>query len=138
MRSRGKGRARWRLLAERMAGEVETPYDLRERALQFAVVVEFVESLPPGVVSWEIGRQLVKSGTPVGANFEEGDVAESARDRVHKLSIARKEARESRHWCRVIGEAAVGDPDAAAYLADEALQLVRILSKMIQGAKRSQ
>ncbi len=137
LRSRGKGRARWRLLAERMAGEVETPYDLRERALQFAVVVEFVESLPPGVVSWEIGRQLVKSGTSVGANFEEGDVAESARDRAHKLSIARKEARESRHWCRVIGEAAVGDPDAAAYLADEALQLVRILSKMIQGAKRA-
>jgi four helix bundle protein len=139
LRSRGKGRARWRLLAKRLVGEVETPYDLRERALQFAVmVVEFVESLPPGVVSWEIGRQLVKSGTSVGANFEEGDVAESVRDRVHKFSIARKEARESRHWCRVIGEASVGDPDAAAYLADEALQLVRILSKMIQGAKRTQ
>jgi len=139
LRSRGKGRARWRLLAKRMAGEVETPYDLRERALQFAVmVVEFVESLPPGIVSREIGRQLVKAGTSIGANFEEGDAAESARDRAHKFSIARKEARESRHWCRVIGEAAVGDPDAAAYLADEALQLVRILSKMIQGAKQVQ
>lgn len=139
LRSRGKGRTRWRLLAERMAGEVETPYDLRERTFQFGVmVVEFVESLPSGIVSQEVGRQLVKSGTSIGANVEEGDVAESARDRVHKFSIARKEARESRHWCRVIGEAAVGDPDAAAYLADEALQLVRILSKMIQGAKQSQ
>jgi four helix bundle protein len=139
LRSRGKGRVRWRLLVKRMAGEIETPYDLRERALQFAVmVVEFVESLPPGIVSQEVGRQLVKSGTSIGANFEEGDVAESARDRVHKFSIARKEARESRHWCRVIGEAAVGEPDAATYLADEALQLVRILSKMIQGVKRAQ
>ncbi|MBL7184594.1 MAG: four helix bundle protein [Anaerolineae bacterium] len=139
LRSRGKRRARWRLLAKRLASEVETPYDLRERALQFAVmVVEFVESLPPGIVSQEVGRQLVKSGTSVGANFEEGDVAESARDRAHKFSIARKEAMESRHWCRVIGKAAVGEPDAAAYLADEALQLVRILSKMIQGAKRAQ
>jgi len=139
LRSRGRGRARWRLLAKRMAGEVETPYDLRERAFQFGVmVVEFVESLPSGIVSQEVGRQLVKSGTSVGANVEEGDVAESARDRVHKFSIARKEARESRYWCRVIGETAVGDPDAAVYLADEALQLVRILSKMIQGAKRAQ
>ena len=139
LRLRGKGRARWRLLAKRMAGEAEAPYDLRERAFQFAVmVVEFAESLPSGVISRELGRQLVRSGTSIGANFEEGDVAESARDRAHKFSIARKEARESRYWCRVIGETAVGDPDAAAYLADEALQLVRILSKMIQGAKRAQ
>jgi four helix bundle protein len=139
LRARGKGRARWRLLAKRMAGEVETPYELRERAFQFGVmVVEFVESLPPGVASREVGRQLVKSGTSIGANVEEGDVAESARDRAHKFSIARKEARESRYWCQVIGEAAVGDPDAAAYLADEALQLVRILSRMIQGAKQAQ
>jgi hypothetical protein len=57
LRSRGKGRARWRLLAKRMAGEVETPYDLRERTFQFGVVVvEFVESLPPGIVSHEVGR----------------------------------------------------------------------------------
>jgi len=39
LRSRGKGRARWRLLAKRMTGEVKTPYDLRERALQFAVML---------------------------------------------------------------------------------------------------
>jgi len=52
LRSRGKGRARWQLLAKRMAGEVETPYELRERAFQFGVmVVEFVESLPSGIVS---------------------------------------------------------------------------------------
>ena len=50
LRARGRGRARWRLLAKRMAGEVEPPYDLRERAFQFGVmVVEFVESLSPGV-----------------------------------------------------------------------------------------
>ncbi|MBC8447407.1 MAG: four helix bundle protein [Chloroflexi bacterium] len=127
------------MLAKRMAGEVETPYDLRERAFQFGVmVVEFVEGLSPGTASWVLGRQLIKSGTSVGANIEEGDVAESARDRAHKFSIARKEARESRHWCRVIGEATVGDHDAAAYLADEAMQLVRILSKMIQRAKQAQ
>ena len=64
LRSRGKGRARWRLLAKRLASEVETLYDLRERAFQFGLmVVEFVESLPPGIVSQEVGRQLVKSGS---------------------------------------------------------------------------
>ena len=57
-------RARWRLLAKRMAMEVEPPFDIRERALQLAVmVVEFVEGLSPGIAARGLGRQLVRSGT---------------------------------------------------------------------------
>jgi len=72
------------------------PRDLRDRALQFTVMaMELVEGLPSGVAGREVGRQLVRSGTSIGTNIEKGDVAESARHRTHKLSIARKEAKES-------------------------------------------
>jgi len=57
--------------------------------------------------------------------------------RIHKFSIARKEARESPYWCGLIQEAGIGDVEAATFLADEAMQLARILSALIQKDQRS-
>jgi len=129
---------RGRVLARRMAKGVEPPFDIAERAFEFALmVVELVKRLPAGVAEHRIAYQLVKSGTSVGANVEEGYGAESVKDRIHKFSIARKEARESRYWCRLLQEAAIGDVEAAAFLADEAMQLARILSSLIQKDQRS-
>ncbi|MDH7486221.1 MAG: four helix bundle protein [Anaerolineae bacterium] len=128
---------RGRVLLRRMADGVEPPFDIAERAFEFALmVVEFVKGLPPGVAEYRIAYQLVKSGTSVGANVEEGYGAESVKDRIHKFGIARKEARESCYWCRLICEAAIGDAEAAAFLADEATQLARILSSLIQKDQR--
>ena len=53
----------------------------------------------------EVGRRVVRSATSIGANVEEADAAESKRDFVHKMSIAHKEARETRYWLRIVGKA---------------------------------
>ena len=122
-----------------MAKGAKPPFDITDRTFEFAMmVVEFAGQLPTGIAERHLAHQLIKSGTSIGTNVEEGDVAESTRDRAHKLSIARKEARESRYWCQVIGETGIGDSDATAYLADEALQLAHILSKMMEGVKQAQ
>lgn len=67
---------RWKrghALARRMAKGVEPPFDIAERAFEFALmVVELVKRLPAGVAEHRIAYQLVKSGTSVGANVEEG------------------------------------------------------------------
>ena len=77
--------------------------------------------------------QLSKSATSVGANVEEADGAESRRDFVHKMSIARKEARESRYWLRV-ARAAILDTGEFSALEQESDELVRILSAIIASA----
>jgi four helix bundle protein len=84
------------------------PFDIRERSFLFGVrVVKFVRTLPRDVAGVELGRQLLRAATSVGANVEEADGAESLRDKAHKWSIVRKEAKESRHWLRPIRESGI-------------------------------
>ena len=50
-----------------------------------------------------ISKQLLRSATSIGANAEEGSAAQTKKDFITKMSIASKEARESRYWLRLIG-----------------------------------
>jgi four helix bundle protein len=114
----------------------ETPFEIRERTFQFAVrVTELVRKMPRTLDAVEIGCQLLRSGTSVGANVEEAHGAESQRDFVHKMSIARKEARESRYWLRLI-QASIIDSEETQALMQESDELVRILSAIVVTAKK--
>jgi four helix bundle protein len=116
----------------------DVPYDIRERTFQFAVrVIRAVRRLPKDAATRVVAYQLVKSATSVGANVEEADSAESTRDFIHKTSISRKEARESRYWLRVV-RAAILDVEEFADLERESDELVRIFSAMIANAGKSQ
>ena len=116
----------------------DVPYDIRERTFQFAVrVIRAVRRLPQDAATRVVVHQLVKSATSVGANVEEADGAESVRDFIHKTSISRKEARETRYWLRIVHTAILKDEEFAA-LAQESDELVRIFSAMITNAQKSQ
>jgi len=80
--------------------------DLCERTFQFALIIVNlcqVLSKKPGVEQI-LAKQLLRSGTSVGANIEEGQAAQSKPDFVSKYSIARKEARETKYWLRLLAE----------------------------------
>ncbi len=65
--------------------------DLAERLLTYgASIVGLVEALPKTIAGNRIGDQLLRSGTSVGANYEEAQAAESRNDFTHKLQIALK------------------------------------------------
>lgn len=114
----------------------DVPFEIREQTFQFAVrVVKLVRRLPKTLDAVEIGRQLIKSGTSVGANVEEAHGAESQRNFVHKMSISRKEARESRYWLRLICAAILDDAEVKS-LIQESDELVRILSAIVATAKK--
>lgn len=117
----------------------EKPFDIKERTFEFGVrIVRLVDTLPRTVAGIEVGRQLVKSGTSVGANVEEADRAESKRDFTHKVRIARKEARETRYWLRIVRATGLSkDPQEVDSLAQESDELVRILSAIIKSAKKN-
>jgi four helix bundle protein len=112
-------------------------FDIQERTFEFAVqVAKLVNRLPRTVAGVEIGRQVVRSATSVGANVEEADAAESKQDVIHKMSIAQKEAREARYWLRVI-QAALLDNDEVQSLIQESDELVRILYTIVDNARQS-
>lgn len=113
----------------------DVPYDIRERTFQFAVRVikatgTFQRSIPAEVIQ----RQLVRAATSIGANVEEADGAESKADFIHKVSIAAKEARESRYWIKIVKATLNQDP-VWQQLQTEAEEITRILSTIIRNTK---
>jgi four helix bundle protein len=95
-----------------------------------------VERLPRNVAGIEIGRQLIGCGTSVGANVEEAHGGESKKDFAHKMSIAKKEARESRYWLRMVKTALLDDAEVDS-LIQEADELVRILATIISKTRHT-
>ena len=114
----------------------DVPYDIRERSFQFAVrVIGAVRRLPDDAATRVLAYQLTKAATSVGANVEEADGAESRRDFIHKLSIARKEAREARYWLRIVRASIPHDEWAS--LQGESEEITRIISAIIRSTQRS-
>jgi four helix bundle protein len=83
----------------------------------------------------ELGRQLLKAGTSVGANLEEADAGESKPDFRHKIAVSRKECRESRYWLRLIAYADNRVAPVATPLVNEASELVAILTAIKKNAE---
>jgi len=116
----------------------DVPYNIRERTFLFAVrVVKYANKFPRTIAGQKIAGQLIDAATSVGANVEEADGTESKKDRIHKYSIARKEAKEARYWLRVAEATDLShDPEGQA-LQQEALEITKIISKIIINLSRS-
>lgn len=102
-------------------------------SLEFAIVIiEYCQTLEYEK-KFIVARQLLKSGTSIGANIHEAQNAESKDDFVHKMKIAAKEADETQYWLTLC-ELSEGYP--SAILLKEKLQsLINILSKIISTSK---
>jgi four helix bundle protein len=113
------------------------PYDIKERSFLFACdLVDFCRPLVTGhPLVRELARQLLKSGTSVGANLEEADAGESKPDFRHKIAVSRKECRESRYWLRLIAHADKRVAPVAVPLIQEASELVAILTTIRKNAE---
>jgi len=84
-------------------------YDLEERTLEFAkCTLKFCKGLPGTVINGQIGKQLVRAATSVGANYIEANEALSKKDFLMRIKICRKEAKESGYWLKLIE---VNNPD---------------------------
>jgi four helix bundle protein len=113
-----------------------TPAELKSRTKTFAVeVVKFARKLPTDTVTTVITRQLVGSGTSVGANYRSSCRAKSRADFVSKMTVAEEEADETQYWLEVLVESGMVTEPAVARLVDEAEQIVRILVASINTAR---
>ena len=113
--------------------------DLPERTFQFAGgIVQLCQSLGerPGVAR-TLGRQLLRSGTSIGANVEEGQAGQSRADFVAKYSIACKEARETHYWLRLLASAEIVPEADLQDLLQESDQLIAIRTTIIKNTKEN-
>ena len=81
-------------------------FDLEDRTARFGEeVIRFCKKIALTPITEPLIRQLVKSGTSVGANYCEADDAVSGKEFRQKIGTCKKEARESKHWFRMIAAA---------------------------------
>lgn len=124
-----------------MKTERELPRDICERTLNYAVRgVRLSRTLMKlrDEAAKVIGRQFLRSSTSVGANVEEAQFAESRADFIHMYRIARKEARESRYWLRLMVESDIMPRSRLAPLIKETEELVAIVTSIILTARKGQ
>ena len=112
-------------------------FDLEERTAKFGKnIIKFAKKIPVSLITKPLIPQLVKAGTSVGANYCEADDAESKKDFRHKIGICKKEARESKHWLRMIVMAVPELKEEARKLWREAKELNLIFNAIVRSSKK--
>lgn len=112
-------------------------YNLNQRTIDFSRdLIQFAKTVPQSVISTPIISQLIRAGTSIGANYAEADGAESKNDFIHKLGIAKKEAKETQYWLNMVAFCFPNlEQNKIKLLKDEAQELILILSSIINKLK---
>jgi four helix bundle protein len=110
-----------------------------DRAFEFACrILRFSDQLGNrGPAARHIASQLIKSGTSIGSNAEEAQEGQTKADFIAKMSISRKEARETVWWLRVAVGSGVVRADEVQWELDEARQLLAMVRAAIRTARAS-
>jgi four helix bundle protein len=82
-----------------------------------------------------LSKQLVRSGTSIGANVEEAMAAQSRKDFISKMSIASKEARKTNYWIRLLQDSGVYREIDFSGLLDESGRLIKILTSIVKTSR---
>ena len=84
----------------------EQQYDLEERTARFGeAVIAYAKTMNRNLVTESLIRQVVRSATSIGANYCEADESVSKKEFRHKIGLCKKEAKETKHWLRMIATA---------------------------------
>lgn len=114
---------------------------VREKSFEFALEVIKLHRALIHEREFVISKQLMKSGTAIGAIVEEAVGAESRRDFLHKMSIAHKEARETHYWLRLLDSSELlKDFELSRYLsaADELIRILTAITRTVKGGPQSE
>jgi len=107
------------------------PFDLEERTALFGeAIIAFAKRVPRDVVAVPLISQLVRCGTSVGANYCEADDAVSKKEFRKNIGTCKKEARETKHFIRMIVAAEPSMKESARSLWQEAKELHLIFAKI--------
>src|SRR5688572_14154111 len=109
----------------------EEQFKARTRQLALEII-SLVESLPRGQTAGVIGRQLLRSGTSVGANYRAAFRGKSKADVISKLAIVEEEADETVYWLELLIESKVVEPSRVNLLLKETNEIVAMVVASIK------
>jgi four helix bundle protein len=105
--------------------------DLEQRTKKFALaIIEFVSTLPRTREADILGKQLLRSGTSIGANYREANRGVSRADFANKLGTVQKEAAETQYWLELIVESNIYKPASGTQLHRESTELLAIFTSI--------
>jgi four helix bundle protein len=111
-------------------------YAAREKSRAFALrMIKVYQYLQEQKREYILSKQLLRSGTAIGALVREAEQAESRADFVHKLSIALKEANETEYWLELLTESGYLEPSSGQSVMADAKELLKILTAIIKTTK---
>jgi four helix bundle protein len=115
----------------------EKPFDLEERTARFGeLVIAFAKAVPVTPVTECLIKQFVDSGTSVGANYCEADDAGSKKEFLYRISLCKRESRETKHWLRMLATAVPDKKAEARVLWHEAKELNLIFAAIHRGKRK--
>ena len=111
--------------------------DLRERTTEFALrIVRMYTSLPKTTEAQTLGKQVLRSGTSVGAQFRESQRAKSDADFIHKLESVLQEADETAYWLELLVRAEIVPAKKLEALRKEIDEIIAILVTIVTKVKK--
>ena len=111
---------------------------IKDKSYSFALeIIKLCKQLSE-TNEYVISRQLLKSGTSIGANVEEALAGQSRADFLSKMSIASKEARETNYWLRLLRDSKIIHAQQMSKLLTESDSLIRILTSIVKTTAKRQ
>ena len=117
--------------------ENENPQDLRTRTTDFALrIIKLYTSLPKTSEAQVLGKQVLRSGTSIGANYREGHRAKSDADIVNKFETVLQELDETDYWLELLVKSNIMVAAKADPLRKEASELLAIFTTIVTKIKK--
>jgi len=109
---------------------------IKDKSFKFSLqIIQLYKELQSNK-EYVLSKQLLRSGTSIGANVSESEAAITKKDFIHKLSISSKEARESLYWLELLEQSRLVDLDYTTYIKN-VKELIRILTSIIKTSQAS-
>jgi four helix bundle protein len=113
--------------------------EFKKRTKQLALrIIKLINSLPPTTTAQVIGKQVLRSGTSVGANYRAACRAKSTADLLHKLAIVEEEADETLYWLELLIEAEIIPAEKLNSLVQETNEITAMIVSSIKTLKSKQ
>ena len=110
---------------------------VKEKSMRFAIrIVEMYKYLSDKKQEYVISKQLLRSGTSIGANICEGVYAQSKNDFISKLSISLKEAAETEYWLELLSKTGYLTEKEHNSVNEDCRELIRLLTAIIKSSKQ--
>jgi four helix bundle protein len=109
---------------------------VKNKSFAFALrIVKLYQFLTTEKKEYILSKQLLRSGTAIGALVREAEQAESIADFIHKLSIALKEANESEYWIDLLSQSGYFEESVSTSLKADLTELLKLLTSIIKSSK---